>query len=186
VKFLIAGLGNPGDEYRRTRHNVGFEIADALAMEAGALFFPHRLADVCEYKHRGKLITIIKPNTFMNLSGKAVRYWLNKKDIPISQLLVVLDDKNIDFGKIRIRSQGSDGGHNGLKDIQAQLLTTEYPRLRFGIGSNYQKGKQVDYVLGKWTAEEEKLLPEKIKITVEAITSFMAIGLERTMTIYNK
>ncbi len=122
----------------------------------------------------------------MNLSGKAVRYWLNKKDISISQLLVVLDDKNIDFGKIRIRSQGSDGGHNGLKDIQAQLLTTEYPRLRFGIGNNYQKGKQVDYVLGKWTAEEEKQLPEKIKFAVEAITSFMSKGLERTMTIYNK
>jgi peptidyl-tRNA hydrolase, PTH1 family len=186
VKFLIAGLGNPGDEYRHTRHNVGFEIADALAKEAGASFFPDRLADVCEYKDRGKLVTIIKPTTFMNLSGKAVRYWLNKKDISISQLLVVLDDKNIDFGKIRIRTQGSDGGHNGLKDIQAQLLTTEYPRLRFGIGSNYQKGKQVGYVLGKWTAEEEKHLPEKRKFSVEAITSFMAIGLERTMTIYNK
>lgn len=186
MKFLIAGLGNPGDEYRHTRHNVGFEIADALAKEAGASFFSHRLADVCEYKYRSKLVTIIKPTTFMNLSGKAVRYWLNKKDISISQLLVVLDDKNIDFGKIRIRSQGSDGGHNGLKDIQAQLLTTEYPRLRFGIGNNYQKGKQVDYVLGKWTAEEEKQLPEKIKFAVEAITSFMSKGLERTMTIYNK
>jgi len=186
VKFLIAGLGNPGDEYRHTRHNVGFEIADALAKDAGASFFPDRLADVCEYKHRGKLITIIKPTTFMNLSGKAVRYWLNKKDIPISNLLVLVDELSLDFGKIRIRSKGSAGGHNGLKDIEAQLLTAEYPRLRFGVGNNYPKGRQVEYVLGKWAADEEKQLPEKIKFAVEAATSFMAIGLERTMTIYNK
>ena len=186
MKFLIAGLGNPGDEYRHTRHNVGFEIVDALAKDAGASFFPDRLADVCEFKHKGRLITLIKPTTFMNLSGKAVRYWLTKKDIPISQLLVVLDDKNIDFGKIRIRSKGSDGGHNGLKDIQAQLLTTDYPRLRFGIGSNYEEGRQVDYVLGKWTNNEQKLLSEKIKLASEAIAAFTTIGLERTMMLYNK
>ena len=175
-----------GDEYRHTRHNIGFEIADALAKDAGASFFSDRLADVCEYKHRGKLVTVIKPTTFMNLSGKAVRYWLHKKDIPISNLLVLVDELSLDFGKIRIRAKGSAGGHNGLKDIEAQLLTADYPRLRFGIGNNFAKGRQVDYVLSKWTEEENKQLPEKIKAAVEAANSFMAIGLERTMTIYNK
>jgi PTH1 family peptidyl-tRNA hydrolase len=185
VKFLIAGLGNIGDEYTNTRHNIGFKIVEALAEEAGASFVLERLAHHCEYKWKGKAIHLIKPTTYMNLSGKAVLYWMNELKIPKENILVVLDDIAIPFGSLRIKSKGSDGGHNGLKDIQTALATQEYPRLRFGVDGNFPKGRQVEYVLGQWTAEEQKLLPDKIKNAGEAVKSFASIGLERTMNVFN-
>lgn len=186
MKFLIAGLGNIGDEYAETRHNIGFKITEALAEDAGASFISERLAFHTSFRLKGKSVHLIKPTTFMNLSGKAVKYWLDKLDIPKENLLVVVDDIAIPFGQLRIRSRGSDGGHNGLKSIQESLGTTEYPRMRFGVEGNFAKGHQVKYVLGEWNAEERKLLPEKIKTACDAVKSFVTIGLERTMNIYNK
>jgi peptidyl-tRNA hydrolase, PTH1 family len=183
--FLIAGLGNIGDEYIQTRHNIGFEIVEALAAEAGASFVLNRHAYSAEIKFRGKKLFLIKPSTYMNLSGKAIRYWMQELNVPNENLLVILDDIALPFGKLRIRSKGSDGGHNGLKNIQELIGTTVYPRMRFGIENNFSKGKQVDYVLGKWSAEEKKLLPERIENACHAIKSFATIGLERTMNVFN-
>lgn len=185
MKFLIVGLGNIGSEYDGTRHNIGFDIADALVKEAGASFVLERLSYYALVKHKGKQLHVIKPTTYMNLSGTAVRYWLQKLDIPKEQMLVVLDDVALPFGKIRMRASGSPGGHNGLKNIDALVETNNYPRLRFGVGNDYPRGRQVEYVLGRWTEEQRKELPELIKKSNEAILGFATIGLERAMNLYN-
>jgi len=185
-KFLIVGLGNIGDEYTATRHNIGFQVLDNLASSAGLSFVSDRLASVAEYKLKGKKFILIKPTTFMNLSGKAVNYWMQAEKISIENILVVTDDLALPLGTIRVKMKGSDGGHNGLKSIIETLNTAEYARLRFGISSNFSKGKQVDYVLGEWTDEEKKILPERVTMAVEAIKSFGIAGIERTMTGFNK
>lgn len=184
--FLIVGLGNIGDEYDGTRHNIGFDILDACAFKWKIQFDNNRrYGSIAEHSLKGRRITLLKPSTYVNLSGKAVRYWLQEANVPIFHLLVVLDDLALPFGALRIKTSGSDGGHNGLKNIQEILQTTNYSRLRFGIENKFPKGGQVDYVLGKWTSEEVKKLPEHISKAVEAIESFCLIGVERTMNIYN-
>jgi len=184
--FLIVGLGNIGDEYEGTRHNIGFDILDACASKWKTTFDNRkRYGSVAEHSLKGRTITLVKPSTYVNLSGKAVRYWLNEAKVPIENLLVVLDDLAIPFGALRMKTSGSDGGHNGLKDIQQILMTTTYSRLRFGIENNFPKGGQVNYVLGKWSEEEQKKLPEYISKAVEAVESFCLIGVTRTMNIYN-
>jgi PTH1 family peptidyl-tRNA hydrolase len=185
-KFLIAGLGNIGAEYDYTRHNIGFQVLDHLAAAHDIKFSSDRLASIAEFRHKGKTIILIKPTTFMNLSGKAVNYWMQAEKIAKEQLLVVTDDIALPFGSLRMKMKGSDGGHNGLKNIQETLNTTEYARLRFGVGSEFQKGRQVNYVLGKWNDEEEKLLGPRIKMAGEMIESFAAIGIQLTMTNFNK
>ncbi len=184
-KFLIVGLGNIGEEYAGTRHNIGFEVCDALALEAGQKFSSERLADVCTLKLKGKQVLLIKPTTYMNLSGKAVNYWLQSEKIAIENMLVIVDELALPLGKIRLGPKGSDGGHNGLKNIQETLNTQQYARLRFGIAAAFSKGKQVDYVLGKWTAEELVLLKERVPLAAEAVKAFTFIGLERAMNAYN-
>jgi PTH1 family peptidyl-tRNA hydrolase len=184
-KFLIVGLGNIGEEYAETRHNIGFKIADKLASDGGVKFSSGRYADVAEYKYKGKQLIIIKPTTYMNLSGKAINYWLQAEKIDIQNMLVLVDELALPFGKIRIGPKGSDGGHNGLKSIQETLNTTNYSRLRFGIHNQFQKGGQIDYVLGKWSEEELETLNDRINIAVEAIKAFAFIGLERCMNTYN-
>ena len=174
-----------GDEYTETRHNIGFKIVEALAEEAGASFISDRLAFHANFRYKGKFIHVIKPTTYMNLSGKAVKYWIDKLGIEKESLLVIVDDIAIPFGTLRIRSKGSDGNHNGLTSVQEVLQTTEYPRLRFGIGGNYPKGQQINYVLGKWNAEERKALPGEIEKACEVVKSFTTIGLERTMNNFN-
>ena len=191
-KFLIAGLGNIGDEYAHTRHNIGFDIADSLVRELSKddtqkkFSSDKRYAMVSQVKLKGKLLTVIKPSTYMNLSGKAVNYWMTQENIERENLLVIADDIALPFGKIRIKKSGSDGGHNGLTSIIETLGTNDFPRLRFGIGNDFHKGGQVDYVLGKWGEEEKKSLAEKISVAVEAIKSFVTAGTERTMTHFNK
>lgn len=184
-KFLIAGLGNIGEEYSETRHNIGFKIADELAASGNVKFSGARYADVAELKHKGKQLVIIKPNTYMNLSGKALNYWMQAEKIPVENIMVLVDELALPFGKIRIGPKGSDGGHNGLKSIQELLNTTYYPRLRFGISNEFNKGSQVNYVLGKWTDEELKTLPERIKIAAEAVKAYVHIGLQRCMNEFN-
>jgi peptidyl-tRNA hydrolase, PTH1 family len=184
-QFLIAGLGNIGEEYAETRHNIGFKIVDSLVQEAGGRFETGRYADVARIKYKGRNATVIKPSTYMNLSGKAINYWLQSEKIEIANLLVIVDELALPFGKIRIGPKGSDGGHNGLKSIQETLNTTEYPRLRFGINGEFNKGGQVDYVLGKWSSEEQKLLGERIKVAADAVRAFMFMGIERCMNQFN-
>lgn len=186
MKYLIVGLGNMGNEYEHTRHNIGFDVVGTLAAKHNAPFRMDRLAAVAEFKIKGRTLICILPSTFMNLSGKAVKYWMDKEKIDISHILVVVDEIAIPIEKLRLRSSGSDAGHNGLKSIQELLQTTEYPRLRFGIGNNYPKGMQVDYVLGKWTAAETPLVKKKIDASVEVIESFVLSGIERTMNTANK
>lgn len=186
MKYLVAGLGNIGEEYTETRHNVGFKIVEALAEDAGASFILDRLSHHATFRLKGKSIHLIKPTTYMNLSGKAVKYWLDKLEIPKENLLVVIDDIALPFGEVRIRAKGSDGNHNGLTSVEEVLQTNQYPRLRFGIGGNFSKGHQVNYVLGIWNEEERKLLKSKIELAKEAIKGFALIGLERTMNTYNK
>ncbi|MBA3647571.1 MAG: aminoacyl-tRNA hydrolase [Chitinophagales bacterium] len=186
MKYLIAGLGNVGEEYVETRHNIGFKIVEALAEEAGASFVSERFAMYTLVKIKGRQMHLIKPATFMNLSGKAVKYWMDRLEISKQNILIIVDDIAIPFGNLRIRSKGSDGNHNGLTSIQEALGTTEYPRLRFGIEGNFPRGRKIDYVLGKWTIEEKTVLPQKIKTAAEATKSIVTIGLERTMNIYNK
>ncbi|MEP7169367.1 MAG: aminoacyl-tRNA hydrolase [Bacteroidota bacterium] len=185
MKYLIVGLGNVGEEYSETRHNVGFKIADALADSAKAFFTLDRLAQRCEFRFKGRTVTLIKPTTYMNLSGKAVNYWLQQEKIPIENLFVITDDIALPFGTIRIRAKGSDGGHNGLTSVIESLNTTVFARLRFGIGNEFYKGGQVDYVLGKWNEDERKLLSERLEKSVEAVKSFISIGLARTMSTFN-
>ena len=184
-KFLIVGLGNIGEEYAETRHNIGFKIIDELAKEAGLIFKSDRLVEIAELKYKGQHLILIKPTTFMNLSGKAVQYWLQAKKINPENLLVILDDLALPFGKIRIGPKGSDGGHNGLKNIQELINTTQYPRLRFGISNSFNEGSQVNYVLGKWNEEELKTLNDRVKLCCDAIKAFAFIGLQRCMNEFN-
>lgn len=185
MKYLVVGLGNPGAEYEQTRHNIGFLILDALASASNSFFSPDRYADVCSAKFKGRQFILVKPSTFMNLSGKAVRYWLEKEKIPLENLIIVTDDLALPFGKIRIRKKGSDGGHNGLKSINELLNTQQYNRLRFGIGSEFSKGKQVDYVLGQWSEEERKSLSERIDLAKQAIIAIGLAGVNRAMGDFN-
>jgi peptidyl-tRNA hydrolase, PTH1 family len=185
-KFLIIGLGNIGEEYAETRHNIGFKVVDFIAQEAGVKFRTDRYADVAEVKHKGKTLILIKPSTFMNLSGKAMNYWLQAEKISIENSMVIVDELALPFGKIRIGPKGSDGGHNGLKHIQETLNSNQYPRLRFGIGNEFNKGHQVNYVLGKWSEEELKTLNDCIKKSTEAIKAFAFVGLARCMNEFNK
>lgn len=184
-KFLIVGLGNIGIEYANTRHNIGFDVVDAFVSKQNGLFKVERLAEVAEVKCRGKSLVCIKPTTYMNLSGKAFRYYLDKEKIDLNNTLTILDDLALPLTKIRLRGGGSDAGHNGLKDIQATLGTDKYPKLRFGIGNNYPKGRQIDFVLGRWNREELPLVKAKIDKCVETIENFAFIGLERTMSLVN-
>ncbi|MBL7928415.1 MAG: aminoacyl-tRNA hydrolase [Bacteroidia bacterium] len=186
MKFLIAGLGNPGSEYALTRHNIGFMIADALVQHAGASFISSRYAFYASFKFRGKQVHVIKPTTYMNLSGKAVNYYLQVENILPENMMVVTDDIALPFGKIRIRSKGSDGGHNGLHDIIETIQTSAFPRLRFGIGNDYQKGRQADYVLSPFNESEKQTLPERIKICTEAIHCFISAGITHAMNDFNK
>ncbi len=185
MKFLIAGLGNMHPDYDGTRHNVGFELVDLLAQENRGTFKNDTLGDVALIKHRGRHIHLLKPSTYMNRSGKSVRFWMQKLKIPIANVLVVVDDINLDFGTLRMRGKGADGGHNGLKDIQQILGTNKYARLRIGIGDNFSKGRQVDYVLGKWTDGELDRLGEILTKSGEAVLSFCSIGLSHTMNKFN-
>lgn len=184
-KFLIVGLGNIGAEYVNTRHNIGFKVLDFIANKEGASFDNLKLGAFAELKIKGKTFILLKPNTYMNLSGKAVKYWMDKEKIGLDKVLIITDDLNLSFGTIRIRSKGSDGGHNGLKNITQVLNTQEYARFRFGISDAFKKGKQVDYVLGNWDEEEKTKLPERLEIASEIIKSFGLAGLEITMTSYN-
>jgi len=186
MKFLITGLGNPGEEYKNTRHNIGFEAVDALAADAGAVFKTERYGDVVKIKHRGKILVLLKPSTYMNLSGKAVRYWLEKENIPIEKFLVIADDIALPTGMLRMKKKGSDGGHNGIADIIRILSTSNFNRLRIGVGNSFSKGKQVDYVLGRWTTEEEEVLAPKIQKVVDMVKSFVVIGADRTMNFFNE
>jgi PTH1 family peptidyl-tRNA hydrolase len=186
MKYLIAGLGNIGAEYKNTRHNIGFQILDALAGASNILFNDKRYGFVGEYKFKARTFILLKPTTYMNLSGRAVSYWLQKEEIPIENMLVLVDDLALPFGTLRMKAKGSAGGHNGLENINQVLGRNDYARLRFGIGDNFHKGFQVDYVLGEWSAEEKKELPTKIDNCIEIIQSFGTIGVERTMNFYNK
>jgi len=186
MKFLIVGLGNMGNEYAHTRHNIGFDVVGTLVEKHKASFRTDRLAAVAEFKLKGKTLICILPSTFMNLSGKAVKYWMDKEKIAIEHILVVVDELAIPLSKLRLRPGGSDAGHNGLKSIQEHLQSNQYPRLRFGIGNNYPKGMQVDYVLGRWTNEETVLVKKKIDASVEVIESFVLSGIDRTMNHTNK
>lgn len=192
-KFLIAGLGNIGEEYSFTRHNIGFEIADAFAQSlqkeeeksSDNFFSNDKLATVYSTRFKGKPLVIIKPATYMNLSGKAVNYWMQAEKISVDNILIVADDLALPFGVVRMKKKGNDGGHNGFTDIIQVLGTNEFPRLRFGIGSEFVKGKQVSFVLGKWNPEEEKQLPARIDHAVQMIKSFISIGIDRTMSDFN-
>ncbi|MCW3082320.1 aminoacyl-tRNA hydrolase [Segetibacter sp.] len=184
-KFLIVGLGNIGFEYAHTRHNIGFDVVEALVLKHKGLFKTERLADVAEIKFKGKTLVCIKPATYMNLSGRAFRYYIDKEKIEVDNTLTVVDDLALPLSKIRLRGSGSDAGHNGLKDIQATLGTDKYPKLRFGIGNNYAKGMQIDFVLGKWTPDELPVVNKKIEKCVETIESFVFAGLQRTMNVVN-
>lgn len=184
-KFLIVGLGNIGPKYDETRHNIGFKVLDELAKKEDVKFEIDKLGSIASFRFKGRTFILLKPSTFMNLSGKAVKYWLNKEKIAIENLLVVTDDLNLDFGTIRLKGKGSDGGHNGLKDIQTQLNTTKYARLRFGVGNGFSRGRQVDYVLGTWSDDEQLDLPERTEKCGELIKSFGTAGLNNTMNTFN-
>jgi PTH1 family peptidyl-tRNA hydrolase len=184
-KFLIVGLGNIGSEYANTRHNIGFKVLDYIANQEGISFQTQKLGDVAELKIKGRTLLLLKPNTYMNLSGKAVKYWLEKEKIEKENLLVITDDLNLAFGTIRIKTKGTDGGHNGLKNIQLLLNSSEYPRFRFGISDAFKKGKQVDYVLGEWDAAEKEQLKERLTLSVEIVKSFALAGLNNTMNTFN-
>jgi PTH1 family peptidyl-tRNA hydrolase len=184
-KFLIAGLGNIGAEYAHTRHNIGFDILDAFAAKHGGVFHSDRLADVTRIRFRGKTLVCIKPTTYMNLSGKAVRYWLDKEQVPVEQLLVIFDELAIPLDRLQLKAKGSDGGHNGLKSIQESIGTTEYARLRFGIGNEYPRGTQSAFVLGHWAATETPLVRMKIEKSIEVIENYVVMGTERAMNLVN-
>jgi PTH1 family peptidyl-tRNA hydrolase len=184
-KFLIVGLGNIGSEYANTRHNIGFKILDYIANQDGISFQTVKLGEVAELKIKGRTLLLLKPNTYMNLSGKAVKYWLEKENIEKENMLVITDDLNLAFGTIRIKTKGSDGGHNGLKNIQLLLNSTEYPRFRFGISDAFKKGQQVNYVLGEWDAEEKEKLKERLQLSSDIVKSFALAGLNTTMNTYN-
>ncbi len=186
MKFLIVGLGNVGYEYDATRHNIGFDVADAFVIKQGGTFQLDRHAYVSNVKWKGKTFVVIKPTTFMNLSGKAVKYWMDKERISLENILVVLDDLALPIETLRLRAGGSDAGHNGLKNIDLILQTNQYARLRFGIGNNFPKGRQVDFVLGRWTSEEMPIVKEKILKSIDVIESFATQGTLKTMSLFNK
>ena len=185
MKYLIVGLGNPGAKYDGTRHNIGFEVIDYLGAQKDVVFESSRHAWVGRFKHRGRTFILVKPTTYMNLSGQAVRYWMQKEKIQPANLLVILDDLNLAFGQVRLKTKGSPGGHNGLKDIEATLKTNQYARLRLGIGEQYRKGQQIDFVLGKWTPTEEKDLSKIIEHAAKGVLQFGSIGPARTMNSIN-
>lgn len=184
-KFLIVGLGNIGSEYVNTRHNIGFKIVDFLAKKENVTFETVKLGTLAKYAFKGRTFFLLKPNTYMNLSGKAVQYWMDKENIPLENIFIITDDLNLSFGTVRIKPKGSDGGHNGLKNINLVLNTQNYTRFRFGISDEFKKGKQVDYVLGEWDDAEKLALPERLELTSEIIKSFGTAGLENTMTAFN-
>ncbi len=186
VKYLITGIGNIGSEYKNTRHNIGFRILDALASASNISFSDKRYGFIAEYKFKARTFILLKPTTYVNLSGQAVNYWLKKENIPLENLLVLVDDLALPFGTLRLKAKGSDGGHNGLKNINNILGVNTYARLRFGIGDNFHKGFQVDYVLSEWSTDEQKELPEKIDTCIEIIKNFGTLGVERTMNLFNK
>jgi peptidyl-tRNA hydrolase, PTH1 family len=186
TKYLIVGLGNPGSEYQFTRHNIGFDVVTAFVLKHGGSFRTDRLAEVAEVKLKGRMFVCIKPTTYMNLSGKAFKYWLEKEKIELENTVTILDDIALPLSKIRLRPSGSDAGHNGLKDIHLVLGTVNYPKLRFGVGNNYPKGMQAEFVLGKWLPEEKELVLKKIEKCVEVIENFAFAGIERTMNAVNK
>ncbi len=185
MKYLIVGLGNPGSKYEETRHNVGFKIVDELVRQCQGEFESNKFADVANIKYKGKILIVIKPTTFMNLSGKSVNYWMQKEKIPINKILIITDDISLPFGKIRMKGKGSDGGHNGLKDIQLVLNSSKYSRLRFGVGNDFYPGRQSEYVLGEWLEKEKIILYERIDFSTEFIKGFVSIGLQLTMTNFN-
>lgn len=184
-KFLIVGLGNIGEKYNNTRHNIGFKILDHFAEKEVLTFETQKLGDLTTYKFKGRTFILLKPSTYMNLSGKAILYWLTKEKVPLENLLVITDDLNLPFGSIRLKTKGSDGGHNGLKDTQDKLNTSKYNRFRFGISDTFSKGRQVNYVLGEWTEEENNKLPERLDKAVELIKSFGTAGVNNTMNSFN-
>ena len=186
MKYLIAGLGNIGAEYEHTRHNIGFDVVDELVKKHGGVFKTDRLASVSEIKVKGRILVCIKPSTYMNLSGKAVKYWMDKEKVAVENTLVIVDELALPLSRLRLRPSGSSAGHNGLKSIEESLQSQSYPRLRFGIGNEFPKGGQVDFVLGKWTGQELPLLSKKITASVEAIESFIFTGIEKAMNHVNK
>ncbi|HEX5003284.1 MAG TPA: aminoacyl-tRNA hydrolase [Bacteroidia bacterium] len=185
MKFLVVGLGNPGDEYAHTRHNIGFDVVDFLAASGDSTFVSDRHAYVARIKMRGKQVILVKPTTYMNLSGKAVNYWMQAEHISKENLLVITDDIALPAGTVRIRLKGSDGGHNGLKDIQETLNSTDYARLRFGAGNDFPKGRQADFVLSKWGDDEKALVAERIKLAADAVRTFIAAGPVMAMNQFN-
>jgi PTH1 family peptidyl-tRNA hydrolase len=185
MKYLIVGLGNIGSEYKETRHNIGFKVLDALVNASNTSFKTERLGDVAKLKYRGRNLICLKPSTYMNLSGKAVRYWMQQEKIPEDRVLIITDDLSLPFGKIRLRGKGSDGGHNGLKSIQEILGHPNYARVRFGIAAEFSKGNQIDYVLGKWATEEKKSLDKRVELVTELIKSFSLNPLQRVMSEFN-
>lgn len=184
-KYLVVGLGNLGEKYAHTRHNIGFSILDQLAHEESFSFKDARLGAIATFKYKGRSILCLKPSTYMNLSGKAVKYWMDHEKISLGNVLIITDDINLPFGTLRLKTKGSDGGHNGLKDIQNTLQTTQYNRLRFGVGSGFSKGKQVEYVLGRWTEDENELLKERLVKSCQVIRSFVFAGPKNTMNQFN-
>ena len=186
MKYLIVGLGNIGEGYQDTRHNIGFTVLDTMAVASNISFTDKRYGAVCKLRYKGRDMFLLKPSTYMNLSGNAVSYWLKKENIPLENMLVIVDDIALPLGSIRMRSKGNDGGHNGLSHINTILSTNEYARIRIGIGNSFSKGGQINYVLGKWDPEEKKIMAERISIVIDMIKSFAFAGVELTMTTYNK
>jgi peptidyl-tRNA hydrolase, PTH1 family len=185
MKYLIVGLGNIGAEYHNTRHNIGFTILDALAGASNIVFDDRRYGAVAEYSLKGRKLILLKPSTYMNLSGNAVHYWMNQENIPIENVLVVVDDLALPFGTLRLKTKGSDAGHNGLKHIQEILNTVNYARLRFGLGNDFPKGAQVNFVLSHWSSEEQEALKPRVEIACDIIKSFCLAGVQNTMNQYN-
>ena len=184
-KFLIIGLGNIGAEYANTRHNIGFNVLEALASASNTCFEPNRYADTAQIKIKGRSVTLVKPSTYMNLSGKAVNYYMQQEKVAVENTLIITDDLALPYGTLRMRTKGSDGGHNGLKHIIQTLNSTQFPRIRFGVGSEFSKGKQVDYVLGQWSEEELLKLSERIETVIKMIHTFVSVGAPKTMTEFN-
>jgi PTH1 family peptidyl-tRNA hydrolase len=185
MKYLIVGLGNIGNEYLNTRHNIGFKVLDAFAEASNIVFSTQRYGDVAQVRVKNKILVLLKPSTYMNLSGEAVRYWMNKENIPLENVLIIVDDIALPFGAIRIKGKGSDGGHNGLKNIAALLGTQNYARIRFGVGNEFVRGAQIDYVLGNFTEEQSRELPVRMKVACDAIKAFCLSGLTFAMNNFS-
>jgi len=185
MKYLIIGLGNKGEEYTETRHNIGFKVAEKIAETIEAPFKSANFGWLADGKYKGRRVLILKPDTYMNLSGKAIKFWVQKENIPLENIMVITDDLALPFGTLRMKMKGSDAGHNGLKSIQEELQTQNYPRLRFGISAEFAEGKQVDYVLGVWNDEEKEKLPERIEKSSKACLSFVFAGIQNTMSAFN-